>query len=1104
MKMRPVLTASWIAFLLAGSVRAQIDARMVREPDVSNTQVAFVYAGDIWVAAKSGGVAQRLTSAKGEESRPRFSPDGSLIAFSGNYDGNMDIYVVPTGGGIPRRITYGPKADRMLGWYPDGQHILFASSRESGSQRYNQLYQVSRDGGMPVKLPVAYGEFGAISPDGKMLAYMTQSQDYRTWKYYRGGWAPDIWMFNLQDMSARNITNNPAIDSQPMWHGRTIYFISDRGPRQRFNVWAFDLDSGKTRQVTRLDQYDIHFPSIGPSDMVFEAGGRLYLMDLKNEKPKEVQIEVVTDRSTLKPATENVSRLIENFSVSPTAKRAVFEARGDIFTIPEEHGFILNLTRSSGIAERNPAWSPDGKYVAYWSDRSGEYELTIRSGDGSGEEEKLTSLGPGFRYRPYWSPDNKRIAFVDQAMDIQVYDRDTKQVKKVDKGLWMFQGNLDRFRVDWSPDSRWMAYSRGVENRNDAIFLYDTQDGTRHQVTSGFYSSAQPAFDPDGKYLYFFSDRSFRPLYSDMDGTWIYANSTEVVAVPLLKDGASPLAPRDDEEKGPQAEDKAKPGAGEDGTKDTKRAEDKAEAKKAGEGTKAKEPVKIDLEGFEQRAVILPPKPGNYTGLAAASGRVIYLRAPRAGAPPDEKGDLVFYDLKERKEETVVEGIDEFVLSADEKKVLVRKGDTYSILEPKAKQKIEKSLRTKELEASIDPPAEWRQIFNDVWRFERDYFYDPNMHGVDWNAMKTLYGRLLDDAVTRWDVNYIIGELISELNASHTYRGGGAAETAAERGVGMLGVNWALENGAYRIKTIVRGAQWDDAVRSPLDEPGVNIREGDYVLAVNGVPVDTSKDPWASFQGLADQTIQLTINDRPTIEGARKVLVKTIASEDRLRYLNWIESMRRRVDEATAGRVGYVYVPSTAVDGQNELMRQFRAQFNKEGLIIDERFNSGGQIPDRFIELLGRKPLSYWAVRDGKDWQWPPVGNFGPKAMLINGWSGSGGDAFPYYFRETGLGPLIGMRTWGGLIGISGVPTLIDGGNVTAPTFRMYSPDGKWFAEGHGVDPDIEVVDDPAAMAKGQDPQLERGIQEVMRLLPQKPPLPPKRPPYQNRAPAAQ
>ncbi len=1091
MSARMLKAIPWLIVFSSVPLFAQVNAQMLREPDVSSTHIAFVYAGDVWLVPKAGGTAERLSSPKGEESFPRFSPDGSLLAFTGNYDGNEDIYVVPALGGIPTRITHDPSPDRVLDWYPDGKSILFASTLESGSQRFNQFYKVSKDGGLPEKLAVPYGEFGAVSPDGKSLAYTPMSQDFRTWKYYRGGWAPDIWLFNLADLSARNITNNPANDSIPMWHGRTIYFLSDRGPKGRYNIWAYELDGGKTRQVTRFEDYDIHFPSIGPSDIVFEAGGRLYLLDLKSERYKEVKVQVVTDEATLKPTIENVSKLIHDYGISPSGKRAVFEARGDVFTVPEEHGAILDLTRTPGVAERSPAWSPDGKSVAYWSDKSGEYELTIRSADGSGEEQKLTSLGPGFRYRPYWSPDSKKIAFIDQAMNIQVYDLGSKEIKRVDKGLWMFQGDLDGFRVNWSSDSRWMTYSRGVVNRNDSIFLYDTTNGQNHQVTSGFYDSSQPVFDPEGKYLYYLCNRSFTPSYSDIDGTWIYANSTTIVAVPLRADVPSPLAPRDDRE-----------GAGQAAGKEKQAGEEKPEAAKAGEAEKPKTPVNIDLENFEQRAVVLPPKPGNYSDLAAVAGKVLYLRRPRTGSLPDQKSDLVYYDLKERKEESVLEGIDDFLLSADGKKFLAKKDDTFAILEMKPKQKIEKTLRTKELEMTVDPRPEWRQIFADVWRFYRDYFYDPHMHGVDWNAMKEHYGRLLDDAVTRWDVNYVIGELISELNSSHTYRGGGDLETPLRRGVGMLGVNWALENGAYRIKSIIRGAPWDDEVRSPLLEPGVNVKEGEYVLAVNGVPLDTRRDPWAAFQGLADQTVELTVNSSPASEGARKVLVKTLAGEERLRYLNWIDANRRRVDEATGGKVGYVYVPDTGIAGQNELMRQFRAQFDKQGLIIDERFNSGGQIPDRFVELLGRKPLSFWAVRDGKDWQWPPIANFGHKVMLINGWSGSGGDAFPYYFREAGIGPLIGMRTWGGLIGISGVPGLIDGGGVTVPTFRMYSPNGNWFAEGHGVDPDVEVVDDPAQLARGHDPQLERGIQEVLRLLSQKPAAEPPRPPYQNRTPA--
>jgi tricorn protease len=1065
---------------------AQIDARMLREPDVSATQIAFVYAGDIWVVPKSGGLAQRLSSPKGEESFPRFSPDGSTIAFSGNYDGNTDIYLIPAMGGIPKRLTHDPADDRVLGWYPDGKSILLASGMQSGRDRFNQLYKVSKDGGLPERLPVPYGEFGAISPDGQYLAYVPESIDFRTWKYYRGGWAPDIWLFNLKTLSAENITNNPANDSQPMWHGRTLYFISDRGPEQHNNIWAYDLDGRKTRQVTHFDPNDVHFPAIGPSDMVFESGGRLYMLDLKTERYNEVKVEVVTDEATLRPSLENVSSLIRNFWISPTGKRVVFEARGDVFSVPEEYGVILDLTRTSGVAERFPTWSADGKTIAYFTDGSGEYEHAVRPADGSGVEEKLTSLGPGFRYRPYWSPDGKKLVFVDQAMNIKIFDRDTRQISNVDKGLYMYEGELEDFRVSWSPDNQWLAYSRDVENRAQAVFIYNARNGERRQVTSGYYDCALPSFDPAGKYLYYLSNLTYRPSYSDMDNSWIYANTTRIVAVPLRRDVASPLAPRDDVDKGKGAEE-----AKEQPKTDTQAAQPAA----------APAPVQIDLDNFEQRAVVLPPEAGNYTGLSAAEGKVMYLRTPRTGAPPDSKGAVVYFDLADRKEESVVEGVDEFQLSADGKKLLVRKDQTFAILDLKPQQKIDKTLRTKELEVTVDPRAEWRQIFNDVWRFSRDYFYDPNMHGIDWNAMRERYGRLLDGAVTRWDVNYVLGELIAELNSSHTYRGGGDLEKPLQRGVGMLGVDWSLENGAYRIKSIIHGAPWEDNVKSPLDEPGVNIKEGDYILAVNGFPLDTAQDPWAAFQGLADQTVRLTVNDRPSMEGARQVLVKTLAGEERLRYLNWVEKNRKHVEEASGGRVGYVYVPDTGQEGQDDLVRQFRAQFNKEGLVIDERFNSGGQIPDRFIELLERPVLAYWAVRDGRDWQWPPVANFGPKAMLINGWSGSGGDAFPYYFREAGLGPLIGMRTWGGLIGISGVPTLIDGGGVTVPTFRMYNPQGKWFAEGHGVDPDIEVVDDPGLMAKGQDPQLDRAIQEVMRRLSEKPVTRPPRPPYENRSP---
>ncbi|MCX6930267.1 MAG: PDZ domain-containing protein [Verrucomicrobia bacterium] len=1106
------------AALAQPTVPARIDARMMRQPAVSATRIAFIYAGDIWLADKAGGVAVRISSPKGEESFPRFSPDGSLLAFSADYDGNEDIYVMPVTGGLPARVTHHGAPDRMLGWYPDGKTILYATSMTSPKNRFNQLYRVPAQGGLPEKLPVPYGEFGAISPDGKTLAYVPISVDFRTWKRYRGGMNPDIWLFDLEKLTARNLTHSPAADSNPMWHGETLYFLSDRDENKRANIWACDLKDERARQVTFFKEFDVHFPSIGPGEIVFENAGRLYLLDLRTEKYHEVEIRVVTDRATLKPHSENVSSSIYSAAISPSGKRALFEARGDIFSAPAEHGVVLNLTRSSGVAERYPAWSPDGKWIAYFSDRTGEYELAVRSAETGSTtnqvgEQTLTKLGPGYRYRPQWSPDSKRIVFVDQAMRINLFDFEAKTNQVIGRQLWMHHDELSRFAVGWSADSRWIAWAQDLDNGNSAIALYDCKSNAMRQVTSGFYNDELPVFDPDGKYLFFRTGRTFAPSYSELDESWIYANTFVLAAVPLRKDVLSPLAPRNDEE-GDKAKDKKedqkkdddkaeKPKDDDKGNKqagaekaDKHKDEKKPDAKKKDEKTK---PVEIELAGFEERVVVLPPKPGRYDSLAAVSGKLLYRRLPRVGSG-DEKSPIAFYDLEKREEKTVLEDGEFVELSADREKLLVRKGTDYAILEPKEGQKLDKKIDTSGFEAPVDPVAEWRQIFTDAWRLERDYFYDPGMHGVNWDEMRQRYSKLLEDAVTRWDVNYVIGELIGELNSSHAYRSGGDVEKGPVAGVGYLGCDYSLENGAYRIKHIIRAAAWDSEVRSPLLQPGLtNVLEGDYLLAVNGQPLDVAEDPWAAFQGLADKPVFLTVNDKPVMAGARQALVQTLASEDRLRNLAWIEDNRRRVDQLSQGQVGYVYVPDTGINGQNELVRMWRAQVKKPGLVIDERFNSGGQIPDRFIELLDRPVRNYWAVRDGKDWTTPLISHFGPKAMLINGWSGSGGDCFPFYFKQSGLGPLIGMRTWGGLIGITGSPRLVDGGGVTVPSFAIYSTNSQWIIEGYGVDPDIEVVDDPAAMAKGEDPQLERAVAEVMKQLREHPPIEVKRPPYPKR-----
>ena len=670
-------------------------------------------------------------------------------------------------------------------------------------------------------------------------------------------------------------------------------------------------------------------------------------------------------------------------------------------------------------------------------------------------------------------------------MTVYVYDMDKNSTIKVDQQLWLYEGDLQNFSVSWSSDSRYIAYAKDLESSTTAIAIFDTKDQKIHQVTSGYYKDSKPVFDPAGKYLYFLTNRSFKPVYGDFEGAWSYPNSTQIAVVTLTKDIPSPLAPKNDSSVVKK----------DDVKKDDEKKDEKKDDKK--DESKIKE-VKIDFDGFERRVEILPPAAGNYANLAAVTGKVIYHRAPNSGSA-DKKKSVVYFDFDKREEKTIVDDADVFQISADEKKVLVAKQNSFSVVDIAPDQKLDKKLPTNQLEMTVVPREEWKQIFTDVWRLQRDFFYDKNMHGVDWDAMKKQYGELIDNAVTRGDVNYIIGELISELNASHTYRGGGDDETPLRRQVGYLGVDWELNNGAYKIKRIVNGASWDTEVRSPLLASGIKVKEDNYVLAVNGVAMDVTKDPWSAFEGLADKTIELTINDKPSLDGAWNIIVKTMSDETRLRNLEWIESNRKRVDDATGGKIGYVYVPSTGIDGQDELVRQFSAQFSKEGLIIDERFNDGGQIPDRFVELLNRKPLAFFAVRDGKNWQWPTVANFGPKVMLINGWSGSGGDAFPDFFRKAGIGPLIGTRTWGGLIGISGAPALIDGGMITVPTFRQYNPDGTWFKEGHGVDPDIEVPEDPTTLSKGVDVQLEKAIEEVMRLHKSNPPVNPKQPPYEKR-----
>jgi len=1090
------------------------DARMLRFPDVSADEIVFVYAGDLWIVPKEGGLARRLSSPNGQELFPKFSPDGRTIAFSGNYDGNTDVYVMPVDGGTPNRLTHHPDADLVVEWYPDGKHILYRSQMLSPSYRFNRFFKQSVDGGLPETLPLAYGELATFSADANQMVFQVISTEFRTWKRYRGGMASDLWLYDFTKNTSEKLTDFEGTDAVPMWHKNTIYFLSDRDEHKKLNIWALDLETTKTLQITKFIEYDVKWPSIGPDAIIFENGGKLHLLDLATEISQPVSIQVPADLPEVRTRLKDVSKYIQNFSLSPSGKRALFEARGEIFTVPQKYGSVRNLTNTSSVAERFPAWSGDGKYVTYFSDRTGEYELYIRSGDATGTEKQITTDGSAFRYRPVWSPDSKKIAFSDKTGSLFIVDIEAGSPELVDKDEWSTMASYC-----WSPDSRWLAYSKNMTNSNSAIMIYDTAEHKTRQVTSNYYSDTDPVFDPEGKYLFFRSNRSFTPVYGDMDSTWIYPSSTEIYIATLRKDLTSPLAPRSDEEKGEEEKKKKEEqkNKGKEGKEPNDIVEDVNAVEAAGEEVKAEEkgkkkpePVIIDFNGFEQRVVKLPIDAGNLRSLHSVKGKLVFCRYLPAGVVKlnEPSGTVLYYDIEEREEKIVISDIDSFDLSADGKKVIYKSKSTYGIIDlAEGKEVGDGKITADRLKAWINPREEWQQIFNEAWRIERDYFYDPNMHGLDWRAIKKRYEMLLPYVVDRGDLNYVIGEMIAELNASHTYVGGGDLEEAQRIPVGLLGCDFELarENNAYRISKIYQGANWDAEVRSPLRQPGVDVNEGDYLLAVNGQKPDTTEDPWASFQGLAGEVVTLTISSKPGISPAdpcraRQVVVEPASSDFRLRNLAWIESNRLKVQEATSNRVGYIYVPDTGRNGQNELVRQFTPQRDKEALIIDERFNSGGQLPDRFIELLNRPVYNYWARRDHRDWQTPYVSHTGPKVMLINGWSGSGGDAFPYYFRKAGLGALVGTRTWGGLIGISGNPQLIDGGFVTAPTFGFWNTEGNWEVEGYGVDPDYKIENAPHEMVAGRDPQLEKAIEVILDKLEKQPPRKPRKPPYPDRS----
>ena len=1064
--------------LLANHCLAQVQPNpgMMRFPDVSEDKIVFVYGEDLWLAPRLGGVATPLAAPTGEEALPRFSPDGKTIAFVGNYDGNEDIYTIPIAGGPAKRITHHPSAELLCDWTADGK-LLYSSDAYAGLARQSQLFIRGVDDPIPQRLAVPYGTNGSMNSDGTILAYTPHSHDYRTWKRYRGGMASDIWLFNLKSNESKQITDFEGTDSLPMWNGTTVYYVTDAGPEHRLNIWAYDSKTTERRQVTKFRDDDCKFPSMGPGvdgkgEIVVQNGAGLHLVNLQNGSTTPVQIIVPGDRPKIRPRNVDASEFITSVDPSPNAKRIAVEARGDIWTVPAKNGSPRNLTRTNEAAERSPSWSPDGKWIAYFSDATGEYELFITQSDGAGETKQLTKDGNCFRFNPIWSPDCKWLYFCDKTGAMFLHSIESNETKSFHR-----DPTAEKPTIAWSHNNEWIAYALNEDVRSPkrVIWVYNVIDGTKRKLTSGFFNDDSPVFDRKGDFLYFSSYRAYNaPKYEDSGTTFIYSGTQVLMAMPLRSDVKISILAESDEESTWKKEDSKK--------------EPEADKSKEKEGDKAPEkkvefkPISIEADGIEARAYPIPVKQGNFGQLAVNDkDQLVYARVAARGA--DQEGPagnsirLFDFASKDKKEQSIVDGKAQFDITDDGKKLLVVDGGKNAwIIDAAPAQKLEEAVPFNGMNVTIDPRTEWKQVLRDAWRVERDFFYDPNMHGVDWQAVYKHYAAMLDDCVSRRDVSFLIREMISELNVGHAYYREGDVEKAPRSATGLLGCRFEIVDGALKIAELYQGSAWDYDARNPLSIIGV--KSGEYLLAVNGIPVDAKSDPYLAFQRMAGSVVTLTISSDAKLDDAdRRVVVKLLQDDADLRFRAWIEAKRKYVEEKTGGQVGYIYVVNTGIPGQNDLVRQFYGQINREALIVDDRWNGGGQIPTRFIELLNRPATNFWALRDGRDWVWSPDSHQGPKCMLINGMAGSGGDMFPALFKQNKLGKLIGMRTWGGLVGIQGYPNMVDGSSVTAPSFAYYELDGTWGIEGHGVDPDMKVVDDPGLMVGGGDPQLDAAIE---------------------------
>ena len=1058
---------------LSLSLKAQNDVRLLRQPDINGNQVVFVYAGDIWTVSAQGGEARRLTSHKGNELYPKISPDGKWIAFSAEYSGSRQIWVMPSEGGSAKQLTYynsvgvmpprGGFDNVVLDWTSDSKQILFRANRTTFGDRNGMYYLVSIDGGMETPLQIKNGGFAVLSPDDKKICFTPVDREFRSWKRYQGGRATELWIYDLEKNTSEQMTNFTGSDQWPTWYGDNIYYASDKDTK--LNIYSYNTQTKQTNQLTFHKDFDVMWPSGNNGSLVYESGGYIYKLDLNSGKSTRLSVNLNYDNPNLVPYFKNVAGDVNSYNISPSGKRVLFDARGDIFSVPAKDGVIENLTQTSGIREIYPVWSPDGKYIAYYSDVTGEYEIYLLENKKGAVAKQITFGSTAWKDEAIWSPDSKYLLYSDRTLNLWLLDVTSGKQTIVAKSLFSQISSYD-----FSPDSKWITYSTQASNSNDIVMVYNIASGEATRITTIEYNSYQPVFSKDGKYIFFVSTRDFNMTMSSYEMDYVYNNGARLYAVALQNDGTKLVKEKNDVE--PVKEEIEKPA-------------DNAKKSKSKESAEAVDPepkidVKIDFEGIENRVMVIPGGAGNYRIMGAVDGGILY----------SNQGRLIRYNIDKEENEDIMTGASSAAISADGKSFVFYSKGNFGVASIAPGQSADKGLLDlKKMEMKIVPTDEWRQIFYDAWRIFRDYFYVENMHGLDWPAVRDAYAQLLPSVGSRFDLDYLLGEMVSEVNVGHAYVNWGDIEWVDHRNSGLLGANIVADTqkGLYKITEIYPGENWNESLRSPLTEPGVDVKVGDYILSVDGHDIDINTNFYAYLENKTDVPVTLSVSATGKKSDARTYTIRPIDSELALLANKWVRERRAMVDSLSNGRIGYIYIPDTSQEGNRELFKGTYAYNDKEAMIYDDRYNGGGYIPSKMVEVIERRTIAYYYKNGLEPMRSPDIAHNGPKVMLINGYSSSGGDALPYYFRHQNQGKLIGTRTWGGLVGISSNATMVDGGSLSVPCFGIYDENGEWIIEGVGVYPDIEVVERPEDMVMGRDVVIERAVKELLKELDENP-----------------